>query len=188
MSSRDIWSQLGNLQIRDVLASLLSARLLADEADEPLYVCSPFLTDFPLFDNGLGQFQALFTKRPKFGEQSEIRFSQVLIEVSERVPVRLIGVPGPNADAFLRSTITSSNLKISGRHASDLHHEKGLLCRAFYLEGSMNFTYSGVYKNGEKISVYTPDSDEGRKKIGSALLQFDRLWNTLQHRQIPRTQ
>ena len=105
MASRDIWSRSGSLQVRDLLASLLSSRLLTKSNSDPFYVCSPYLTDFPVFDNKFGQFQPLFLDRPEFGNQSEILFSQTLIELSSRMPVRLIGVSGKYADPFLRSTV-----------------------------------------------------------------------------------
>jgi hypothetical protein len=187
MASRDIWSRAGSLQVRDLLASLISARLLTEATSDPLYVCSPFLTDFPLFDNALGQFQPLFCHRPEFGERAEILFSEALAELSNRMPVRLIGVPGQYADAFLRSTVKLEYPNVSGRYASDLYHEKGLLCAAFYLEGSMNFTYSGVYRRDEKITAHTPDTAEGQQKIAAATLEFNRLWQTRAASEIART-
>jgi hypothetical protein len=187
MASRDIWSRAGSLQVRDLLASLLSARLLAASSASPLYVCSPYLTDFPLFDNVFGQFQPLFRSRPEFGERSQILFTQALMELSARMPVRLIGVPGKYADAFLRSAVRIECPNICGRYASDLYHEKGLLCAAFYLEGSMNFTYSGVYNRDEKVTAHTPDSPEGQQKIAAATLEFNRLWEALKDSEIPRT-
>ena len=187
MASRDIWSRAGSLQVRDLLASLLSARLLAEAGSDPLYVCSPYLTDFPVFDNAFGQFQPLFRHRPEFGERAQILFSQVLVELSSRMPVRLIGVPGEYADAFLRDAVRMDSPNISGRYASDLYHEKGLLCAAFYLEGSMNFTFSGVYRRDEKITAHTPDTTAGQQKIAAATLEFNRLWETRAGSEIPRT-
>jgi hypothetical protein len=190
MASRDIWSRAGSLQVRDLLASLLSSRLLAEAADDPLYVCSPYLTDFPVFDNAFGQFQPLFRPhpdRPYLGERSVIMFSESLIELSSRMPVRLIGVPGEYASAFLRAAVRKDSPNISGRFASDLYHEKGLLCSSFYLEGSMNFTYSGVYRRDEKITAHTPDTEAGEQKIAAATLEFKRLWGTLSGSEIPRT-
>jgi hypothetical protein len=187
MGSRDLWSRAGSLQVRDLLASLLAARLLAGSSAEPVYVCSPYLTDFPVFDNALGQFQRLFLHRPEFGERPEILFSQALLELSARMPVRLIGVPGPYADAFLRNTVRRDAPRIAGRHASVLHHEKGLLCPAFYLEGSMNFTYSGIYQRDEKITAHTPETAGGRQKIAAATLEFGRLWEARRDFEIPRS-
>ena len=186
MASRDIWSRAGSLQVRDLLASLLSTRFLAEPSMDPLYVCSPYLTDFPVFDNSFGQYQALFRNRPDFGENSEVLFSQALIELSNRMPVRLIGVPGPNADVFLRSIVRTEVPNISGRYASDLYHEKGLLCKAFYLEGSMNFTYNGVYRRDEKVTSHTPDTASGQQKINAAFLEFNRLWDIRKNSQIIR--
>lgn len=188
MANRDIWSRAGTLHVRDLLASLLSTRLLAPPTpNEPLYVCSPFLTDFPLFDNALGQFRPLFHNHPEFGQQPAILFSQALIELSHRLPIRLIGVPGEYADAFLRTTLRAEYSNISGRYASKLHHEKGLLCTDFYLEGSMNFTFSGVYSRDEKITVHTPDTAPDRQKIAAATLEFNRLWSARASSEIRRT-
>jgi hypothetical protein len=187
MSSRDIWSRAGSLQVRDLLASLLSTRFLAEPSEDPLYVCSPYLTDFPVFDNSLGQFQPLFRHCPEFGENSEVLFSQALIELSNHMPVRLIGVPGPNADVFLRSVVRSQVPSISARYASDLYHEKGLLCQTFYLEGSMNFTYNGVYLRDEKVTAHSPDTVSGQQKINAAFLEFNRLWDIRETSKIPRT-
>jgi len=187
MASRDIWSRAGSLQVRDLLASLLSSRLLLESDASPLYVCSPYLTDFPVFDNALGQFQPLFRSRPEFGEQASVLFNQALIELSARMPIRLIGVPGEYANAFLHATVRDKVPNISGRYASELYHEKGLLCPAFYLEGSMNFTYSGVYRRDEKITAHTPETTAGQQKIAAATLEFNRLWETLAASEIPRT-
>jgi hypothetical protein len=186
MASRDIWSRPGSLQVRDLLASLLSSRLLLESDAGPLYVCSPYLTDFPIFDNAFSQFQSLFRSCPEFGEQGSVLFSQALIETSNRMPVRIIGVPGPYSDSFLRATIREKCPNISGRYASGLYHEKGLLCAAFYLEGSMNFTYSGVYNRDEKITAHTPDTAAGERKVSAAILEFSRLWETLAASEIPR--
>lgn len=187
MSSRDIWSHARTLHVRDLLASLLSARLLDPMTDAPLYVCSPYLTDFPLFDNTLGQFQPLFRNCPELGETSMIFFSKVLIELSYRTPVRIIGVPGKYADTFLCAAVRFEHPNIFGRYASELHHEKGLLCSSFYLEGSMNFTYSGIYNRDEKVTAHTPDSVYGQQKINAAFLEFNRLWDIRETSEIPRT-
>ena len=39
------------------------------------------------------------------------------------------------------------------RMAGEDLHEKGLLTPDFYLEGSMNLTYSGVHINQEKVEL-----------------------------------
>ena len=192
MANRDIWSHAGSLQVRDLLASLLSTRLLSKRTQtkgvsDPLYVCSPYLTDFPLFDNAFGQFRPLFQHHPEFGDLHQILFSQVLVEVANIMPVRLIGVHGKYADKFLNDLSRLDLPGISGRYASDLYHEKGLLCSAFYLEGSMNFTYSGIYNRDEKVSAHTPDTPAGIQKISAATLEFNRLWESRAGSEISRS-
>lgn len=186
MASRDIWSRAGSLQIRDLLAALLTSQLLARNSEHPLYVCSPYLTDFPLFDNAFGQFAPLFRRRTEFAEHAEILFSETLIELSACMPIRIIALPGEHAGAFLRRVMRNETPGISGRFASELYHEKGLLCPSFYVEGSMNFTYSGIYRRDEKITAHTSDSPEGRQKIAAAELEFQRLWKTRKNSEVRR--
>lgn len=192
MASRDIWSRSGSMQVRDLLSALLSTRLLLEsdtnaDQNSPLYLCSPYLTDFPLFDNAFGQFQTLFRFYPEYGEQSSVLFSQALIEISSRMPVRIVGVPGEYADAFLKTTVRESFPNISGRYASELYHEKGLLCSAFYLEGSMNFTYSGIYRRDEKVTAHTAETPSGQHKIYAATKEFNRLWDNIATSEVLRT-
>ena len=176
MSSRDIWSRVGGLQIRDLLASLLATCLIDSRMSTPVYVCSPFLTDFPLFDNALGQFSTLFRHRVDFGEKPEILFSDSLVEISYTAPVRIITVEGEYSRAFLKRVVRRQNPGLSARFASELYHEKGLLSDKFYVEGSMNFTYNGVYRREEKITVHTSETQVGTQKISGAVLEFQRLW------------
>ena len=65
------------------------------------------------------------------------------------------------------------------RYASDTYHEKGVLTPAFYIEGSMNITYSGVYVRGEKITYHSGAEAALRAKIGKAYLEFNRRWDRL---------
>ena len=187
MASRDIWSRAGTLQVRDLLASLLGARLLAAADAQPLYICSPYLTDFPLFDNAFGQFQPLFRARPDIGDHQTILFSEALAESV---------LPRPRSDhrcswRVRRPLPALHDPRRQSAHIRPLrfrlHHEKGLLCAAFYIEGSMNFTYSGVYRRDEKITAHTPDTTEGRQKIAAATLEFKRLWEAREDSEISRS-
>ena len=56
-------------------------------------------------------------------------------------------------------------------------HKKGFLTESFYFEGSMNFTYSGVFRNKEKITCNSIDYPEGKQKIANAYLEFERTWD-----------
>jgi hypothetical protein len=165
------------MQIRDLLGSLLASLLLqSEEGQGALYVCSPFLSDFYLLDNAFGQFASLFRHHQETGTKPEILFSEVLVELSRQRPIRIITVKSEHSFAFLRRLIQPQNAAVAARLATGLYHEKGLLCDAFYIEGSMNFTYNGVYRRDEKVAVHIGDTPDGRRKTDAAILEFDRLW------------
>lgn len=178
MSSRDLWIRAGSGSARDLLSSLLAARLLGESSKDPLYVASPYLTDFPLFQNQIGQYRALFFRNSEMGEQTEITFSDALIELASRGPVRILTVPGENADPFVSRLLRFKTPGISVRFLADPYHAKGLACSSFFVEGSMNFTYSGLYRRDEKITANSRDSDTGKQKIDLALLELKRMWQS----------
>ena len=186
MASHDIWSRAGGLRARDLLASLLAARLIDTRAGSPLYVCSPYLTDFPLFDNAFGQFSSLFRHHNEFGEKTEVLFSDTLIELSHVAPVRIVTVHCEYSRAFLLRVVQRQNPGVSARLASEVYHEKGLLTDSFYVAGSMNHTYSGVYRRDEKIIVYTPETSDGKQKIAAGYLEFQRFWKTREAFEVER--
>ena len=76
MSSRDIYSRDGGRKIRDLLASWFISRLIAPRSDRATYLISPWLSDFKLLDNRLGQFRDLFTYRTGYGANPHILFSE----------------------------------------------------------------------------------------------------------------
>ena len=56
---------------------------------EPAYFSSPWMSDFPLFENQYGDFVALF---PELADERRIRFSEYLRQLSRGRPVRIIAV------------------------------------------------------------------------------------------------
>ena len=63
--------------------------------------------------------------------------------------------------------------------SDDKLHEKGILTPLFYVEGSMNITYSGVMLNNEKVIFHSGDEKDVRARIQNAFLEFDRRWKLL---------
>jgi|GEM_PF-1053572 len=179
MPSRDIWSKGGGEKIQDLLGSLLATLIIGDATITPLYLCSPYLSDFRLLDNAFGQSSVLFTHIPEIAGKGQILFSETLRELSFRMPVRIVTVRHPSSSAFVERIISAGEPHITARFAADIYHEKGLLCDAFYVEGSMNFTYSGVYIRDEKVTCHIAEDAAGRQKIDAAFLEFDRLWKNL---------
>jgi len=175
MHSRDIHSRDGGKKVRDLLASFFGTLLLDAPSNRPIYLISPWLSDFKLLDNTFGQFRDLFRNHDNFGENSYILFSEVLIETSERIQIRVITWPDANSRAFANIFENAKNVKIRFEKTQK-DHQKGLLSDLFYFEGSMNFTYSGVYLNKEKITCNAAYDPEGGRKINEAYLEFERVW------------
>jgi hypothetical protein len=184
MSSRDIWVKAGSPAARDVLSSLLAARLLNRANGDPLYVAAPYLTDFPLLENRLGEFETLFRDDDELGDRSEILFSDVLIYLGRTAPVLVMGVPGDQAEPFLRKVMAARTPSLRARYLADPYHAKGMACDRFFIEGSMNFTFSGLYRRDEKITVHSSGSSEGRRRIDEALLELRRLWDSRQDHEL----
>lgn len=179
MGSRAIWSKSGSGRVHGLLGSFFAALLVGERRTTPLYLCSPYLSDFTLLDNSFGQYSAVFSALPEFSERASLRLSDVLAAVSHRMPVRIVTIRHPSSDAFLERLALGPNGDLTIRIASDTYHEKGLLCDEFYVEGSMNFTYSGVFIRDEKVVCHTADDDATRRKIDAAFLEFHRLWERL---------
>lgn len=176
ISAKSIWSHTGKRQLPEFIASVLAAILLEEEIDRPVYFCSPWISDFPLFENGFGQFGALF---PEYADQRRIGFADFLVQLSVRTHIRIVTTRSSTSRSFLANTRFAQAERIQHRYAEDEFHEKGILTPRFYIEGSMNITFHGVHIRGEKITYHTTFSSDGLAKITAAYLEFDRRWNLL---------
>lgn len=178
MSSRDIHSRSGGVTVRDLLSSFFSVLLLRGNAEQEIYLISPWLSDFILFDNTIGQFRDLFVHQVALADNDFVLFSDVLAEISFHSKIRIITWNNETSLRFLKRVHNKSNISIKIEDEKN-DHQKGLLCDLFYFEGSMNFTYSGVYRNGEKVTCNSSHYSDGVVKINEAYLEFERIWNNL---------
>ena len=179
MPCRDIHSRDGGKKVRDLLTSFFGVLLLNIATKRPMYLISPWLSDFKLMDNAFGQFKDLFRYQPNFAENPYILFSEALIEVSYRLPVRIITWPDKKSRAFAGFLDKTKNVQLKFEKTQK-DHQKGLLSDLFYFEGSMNFTHSGLYLNREKITCNASYDPEGNRKINEAYLEFERIWDNLE--------
>lgn len=175
MASRDVWSHGGGAALRELLAGSLAALLLQGRSERPVYVSSPWISDFALFQGGFRQFAGLF---PEWADEPEVRFGAYLGHLARLRPVRLIAVANPTSETFALA-LSAADPRPAVRYAPETYHEKGLLAPSFYVEGSMNITYSGVYVRGEKITFHSDGDETGREKIARAYLEFERRWENL---------
>lgn len=175
MPSRDLWSHGGSAALRDLLGAALAVLLLRPRDDRPAYFSSPWMTDFPLLDNEFLQFAALF---PAHGNEPRFHFSAYLEALAQRRPVRVITVAHPASTAFAALPLFCEG-RVALRYAPESYHEKGILTPLFYVEGSMNLTYSGVYVRDEKVTYHSAADAAGEEKVARAYLEFTRLWENL---------
>ena len=174
MASRDIWSHGVGSSLLDLLASCCGTLLLASPESQPAYFSSPWMSNFVLFQNPFCEWEGIF---PSAANQAEIRFAEFLEKLSETRLVRLIVVDNSTSQTFVKNVSITSSSGVEVRFAPETYHEKGILTDEFYLEGSMNLTYSGVCLRDEKV-VFHPQSGN-EEKINLAYLQYNRLWETL---------
>jgi hypothetical protein len=175
MPTMDLWSNAANLELRQLFRSAMATLLLLDTPSRPIYVCSPWISEFVVFENRFGEFSQLV---PGIGEQSSIRLSDCLRQLARLHEVRIIS---------RRTDVTQSFLSIPGLTedgvratlADDDLHEKGFLTPIFYFEGSMNITYSGVHMNKEKLLYHSGRDPEVARRLSLAYLELDRRWKQL---------
>ena len=177
MPTRDIWSNAANAQLRELLCSSLACVLMRTDwsSHRAVYVCSPWISDFPVFDNRYGQFDALL---PRARGVSRIRLGDVLCALSAVCAVRIVSKKTEATRQFLAAQ-DFSGLNVQIRMAGEELHEKGLLTPDFYLEGSMNLTYSGVHVNQEKVSFHAGADRPVVQRIAAAYAELDRRWKQL---------
>ena len=175
MPTMDLWSNAANLELRQLFRSAMGTLLLLDTPSRPIYVCSPWISEFVVFENRFGEFSHLI---PGIEERSGIRLSECLRQLARLHDVRIIS---------RRTEVTLSFLSHPGLVedgvravlADDDLHEKGFLTPIFYFEGSMNITYSGVHMNKEKLLYHAGHDPDVAKRMSLAYLELERRWQQL---------
>jgi hypothetical protein len=146
--SRIIHTRASARQIPDLLQMIFVAELLSPS--RCLWLVSPWISDIPVIDNRTNGFLAL---EPEWA-RSQVRLSQVLGRLLQLgTTVHIATRPVEHNQSFLtrmRRQAEPDKLPLRVHLVEELH-EKGILGEAFYLSGSMNFTYSGISINEEAV-------------------------------------
>ena len=109
---------------------------------------------------------------------SRLRLGDVLVALASVTTVRIISKETEATRQFVAGRdFASAGVMI--RMAGEDLHEKGLLTPDFYLEGSMNLTYSGVHINQEKVSYHAGSDRRVRERMASAYAELDRRWQQI---------
>jgi len=167
MASRTIQTQSRRYsrQLIDALTSVLALELLYPSRS--IYLFSGWVTDAPIMDNNYGQFRPLLPE----STGADLRLSTILMALAERGTDICIAVrEDPINRAFLE-LVRHPNIRV--KQSPDLHI-KMMVGQHFCWEGSMNFTYSGIHRNPEAITLTTD-----RKRVSQAWLDAERTWESI---------
>lgn len=138
---RDIYTERSNLVPTEFLQSLFVAELL--NPSSRIWISSPWINDIDLIDNTARQFGSLVPSWPA----SMIRMSNVLEALLDKgSEIVIISKPDPRNDELLSRVRSLGETYPNRMHViqTDDVHEKGILTDHFTLDGSMNFTYTGI--------------------------------------------
>jgi phosphatidylserine/phosphatidylglycerophosphate/cardiolipin synthase-like enzyme len=149
-ANRQLFSSPRLRQIPDLLQSIMAAELLAPS--KHFWLVSPWVSDIPLLDNEAGSFATFEPEWPL----SRIRLSQALNCLAESgTQITVVTRDVEHNRHFYNaavSTVSADRLRFL---FSEELHAKGILGDHFYLSGSMNFTYNGIYANTEILHLIT---------------------------------
>jgi len=171
----DLWSSPANLELRQLFRSAMASLLLLEKPMQPVYVCSPWVSDFIVFDNRFGEFNHLV---PCVAEECSIRLSDCMRQLATLHDVRIISRRTEVTLAFLANPQLAAD-GVKWALADDDLHEKGFLTPIFYFEGSMNITYSGVHINREKLLYHAGSDGDVTRRMSLAYLELNRRWTQL---------
>ncbi|MBQ4899854.1 hypothetical protein KB559_13470 [Paenibacillus sp. Marseille-P2973] len=158
MYSRTVRSNRGTHTLKDMLISIFTAELI--QPSEEMYLISPFMSNVPFMDNQFGHYTDLFP----LVKSKQIYLSDILQTLAWKgTDVRVICDPERPETMPLLSELRGV---VSFRKLEE-NHEKGLFTDHFYIHGSMNFTYRGVYVNKETVRS-TWEEGEVRQALLSA--------------------
>lgn len=158
--TRAIHSRFSSRQLPDLLQTLLVAELISPSPC--LWLVSPWISDIPIIDNSLNTFLALEPTWPR----SKIRLAQVLSTLTHLGTTVCIATrPDNHNHGFIDTLRTLAHTKYLQVHQVKELHTKGMLSDAFFLAGSMNFTFNGISVNEEFLIYETVSAKVSEQKI-----------------------
>jgi phosphatidylserine/phosphatidylglycerophosphate/cardiolipin synthase-like enzyme len=159
------------LTVDSIVRAALLSELVSPIAREArsLWLVSGWVTDVPVIDNVDGAYDALL------GDEFPpvCRLSHVLGAIHRRgTGVHLVTQPMARHEAFADSVRRAAGDGPMPQVVfGEVAHEKTMCTNTWLIEGSMNFTYSGLGVNDESVN-YTTD----QAKIGKAFIDFNTRW------------
>lgn len=138
--------QFTGVKIDRLLSDVLLAELLGPSDD--LWLVSPWISDIEVIDNAGGIYDVAFDDP----SSRSYYFSEVLGTLTRAgTRLRVVTRPGMSSSflSHLDRAADPDNLRVV---RDDDVHEKTFCGNSWQITGSMNFTFSGMHKNDERIS------------------------------------
>lgn len=148
---------IGRAHIKDLLSSLLVGECINPGV---IYLLSPWISDFPVLDNTMGNFDAV---NPKWGHRHVYFFELLQNCVESGATLKLAIRENRDKIRGLEQSLSNHSDRFKVVEIKELH-EKGLLTDCALIRGSMNFTYFGATVNYECITYTTNLKQVAEKK------------------------
>ncbi|MEZ8436117.1 phospholipase D-like domain-containing protein DpdK [Vibrio splendidus] len=147
----------GKKQIKDVITSIVASEILNPRE---IWLVSAWISNFDLVDNRAGAWDVL---NPSWGHRTLTFFEVLETVVSAGCKVNVVMRDDEiNASAINELRTKLSNYPNFRLALSQELHAKGLFTKDASLTGSMNFTYSGMNKNEELMTLDRSIDDIGQ--------------------------
>jgi hypothetical protein len=139
----------------ELLQSVFSLELMAPS--KKLWIVSPWISDIPVIDNRGDTF-----KVPEKWGPERISLSRVLVALAVRgTRVTVVTITDKSNNAFLSALKDESRRRgvedkvLIVIDDEEKLHEKALTTDDFVIDGSMNFTFNGLFIRRERINFET---------------------------------
>ena len=147
-----------NVAARELLAWVFAAE--AANPSEHIWVNMGWISDVVVFDASHGQFDAVSGR----GNNGKMHVSDLFVVMARKgTKVSIVTRPDPSNEVFLealkrkaRGTEAQSRIRL---HLSPDVHQKNIVGKDWFIDGSMNLTANGLDKNVESLTL-TVDPQE----------------------------
>lgn len=159
----------GDSALKEVLGALLAGLIMFPDE---LWLVSPWVSDFVLLDNRSGDWDSV---EPAWGARYVYFAEMLALAVESGCTLHMVtNLDEMNRLFHERLTAHLSDSRDLTWRKEETLHTKGLLGSTFFLAGSMNFTYSGAYRNDEHVQLSID-----RDMIMEARLEFESRYASL---------
>jgi hypothetical protein len=159
-------SRQNRTETSELLQSVFALELIAPS--DKFWLISPWISDIPIIDNRGGTFSI----DPKWGP-TRISLSKVLVAMAARgTEVIIVTTTDRSNDSFLGSIKAEglrqgvmSRIQIEIDDDENLH-EKAITSSDYLIDGSMNFTFTGLFIRRERIKFDIDQQMVAETRVG----------------------